>query len=261
MRIGRIDHDGEVRHGTVDTDAATFEVCDGDPFDIVSLRASGTVLDLAECRLLPPVQPSKILAIGRNYAAHAEEMGLAMGSNPSVFIKPLQTLVPQDGTVVLPPTDVSSKVEHEAEVAVVIGRRARGVAAADWADYVWGFTAANDVSARDVQKADPQITRGKGFDTFCPLGPYVDTDFARDATTTVVCRVNGEERQRGHLGQLIFSVPFLIEWLSSWTTLEPGDVILTGSPAGTGPMAPGDEVEIEVSGVGTLRHGVEQPDE
>jgi 2-keto-4-pentenoate hydratase/2-oxohepta-3-ene-1,7-dioic acid hydratase in catechol pathway len=183
-------------------------------------------------------------------------MGFELGVAPAVFMKPLQTLVPPDGTVVLPPTSLSSKVEHEGELAVVIGKRARNVKAADAAGYVLGFTCANDVSARDLQKKDTHITRGKGFDTFCPLGPWIETDVDLTAHLAVSCSVNGEERQAGSTRELIYDIPTLIEHLTEWTTLEPGDVILTGSPAGTGPLEPGDAVEVSVEGVGTLRHTV-----
>ena len=252
MRIGRVMSEGSPSYGIVDDAADVISLVAGGPYDEPIL--TGTTIALAKADFLVPVEPTKILAIGRNYAQHAREMGLAVGPNPSVFMKPLQTLLPHGGAVVLPPE--SEHVEHEAEVAVIIGRTARNVSLEDWADYVLGFTAADDVSARDIQKADPQLTRGKGFDTFCPLGPYVDTDFSRDEPTEVVCRVNGVEKQRDSTESLIFSIPFLVSWLSSWTTLSPGDVILTGSPGGTSRLAPGDVVEIAVQGAGTLRHGV-----
>jgi 2-keto-4-pentenoate hydratase/2-oxohepta-3-ene-1,7-dioic acid hydratase in catechol pathway len=228
----------------------------GDPFDLDEEPQGGPTVRLTDCALLPPVRPGKIIGIGRNYRAHADEMALPVSATPSVFFKPIETLIPHGGTVILPPENVSNHVEHEAELAVVIGRPARNVKSADWADYVLGFTCANDVSARDVQKTDPQISRAKGFDTFCVLGPWVETDFPRDEPSEIVCTVNGIEKQRDTTASLLFSVPTLIEWLSSWTTLTPGDVILTGTPAGTSKLAPGDRVEISVTGVGTLQHFV-----
>jgi 2-keto-4-pentenoate hydratase/2-oxohepta-3-ene-1,7-dioic acid hydratase in catechol pathway len=254
LRIARVYTD-RPRYGQL-VDEDNLVLFDGDPFDLPTELPDGPTVRMSDCRILPPVEPGKIMGIGRNYRAHAEEMSLTLGPTPSVFLKPLETLIPHRGTVVLPSDDVSSHVEHEAEIAVVIGRRARNVPSADWADYVLGFTCANDVSARDLQKSDPQITRGKGFDTFCPLGPWVNTDFARDEPTEVVCLVNGVEKQRATTESLIFPIPTLIEWLSSWTTLNPGDVILTGSPGGTSKLEPGDSVEISVAGVGTLQHFV-----
>jgi 2-keto-4-pentenoate hydratase/2-oxohepta-3-ene-1,7-dioic acid hydratase in catechol pathway len=254
VRIARVKTD-RPRYGVLVGDDAV-NLLDGDPFDLPDHMPDGPTVRLSDCELLVPVTPGKILGIGRNYRAHAEEMGLRLGPTPSVFLKPLETLVPHGGTVILPPEDVSNHVEHEAEIAVVIGRRARNVKRGDWADYVLGFTCADDVSARDLQKSDPQITRAKGFDTFCPLGPYVDTGFAREEPTEVVCTVNGAEKQRATTESLVFGIPTLIEWLSSWTTLAPGDVILTGSPGGTSALAPGDSVEISVTGVGVLQHFV-----
>ena len=254
MRIARVQTD-RPRYGVLIGDDAV-SLLDGDPFDLPDHVPDGPTVRLSDCELLVPVTPGKILGIGRNYRAHAEEMGLRLGPTPSVFLKPLETLVPHGGTVILPREDVSDHVEHEAEIAVVIGRWARNVKRGDWADYVLGFSCADDVSARDLQKSDPQITRAKGFDTFCPLGPYVDTGFAHEEPTEVVCTVNGVEKQRATTDSLVFDIPTLIEWLSSWTTLAPGDVILTGSPGGTSALAPGDSVEISVTGVGVLQHFV-----
>jgi 2-keto-4-pentenoate hydratase/2-oxohepta-3-ene-1,7-dioic acid hydratase in catechol pathway len=216
----------------------------------------GRRVPLSEVRVLVPVQPTKILAIGRNYAEHAQEMGLELGAAPSVFLKPLQTLVADGGEVVLPPRDLSSHVEHEGEIAVVIGRRAHRIDPGDVHEYVLGLTCADDVSARDLQKSDPQITRGKGFDTFCPLGPYVQTTASIDEERSVTCSVNGVLRQSSTSASMIFSIRTIVAFLSAFTTLEPGDVILTGSPAGTGRLEPGDVVDVAVEGVGVLRHTV-----
>jgi len=254
VRIARIQTD-RPRYGVL-VDDDTITLIDDDPFHLDGDVLAGPTVRLSDCTPLPPIAPGKIIGIGRNYRAHAEEMSLSVGATPSVFLKPVETLTSHGGTVILPPETVSNHVEHEAELAVVIGRKARNVKSAQWDDYVLGFTCANDVSARDVQKADPQITRGKGFDTFCPLGPWVETDFPRNGPSEVVCTVNGVEKQRDTTESLIFPIPELIEWLSSWTTLAPGDVILTGSPSGTTKLAPGDSVEISVSGVGTLQHFV-----
>jgi 2-keto-4-pentenoate hydratase/2-oxohepta-3-ene-1,7-dioic acid hydratase in catechol pathway len=254
VRIARV-HTDQPRYGVL-VDDDTISLLAGEPFDLDARPEHGETVRLSDCTLLPPVRPGKIIGIGRNYRSHADEMALPVTAVPSVFYKPIETLVPHGGSVILPPEDVTSNVEHEAELAVVIGRPARNVKSVDWADYVLGFTCANDVSARDVQKSDPQISRAKGFDTFCPLGPWVDTDFPRDQPCEIVCTVNGVEKQRDTTDSLLFSVPTLIEWLSSWTTLMPGDVILTGTPAGTSKLAPGDRVEISVTGVGTLQHSI-----
>jgi 2-keto-4-pentenoate hydratase/2-oxohepta-3-ene-1,7-dioic acid hydratase in catechol pathway len=253
MRIVRVDH-GRPRYGVLDDDLSTVRLLRGDPFTDRHLTDETTTLTASPP--LVPTTPSKVLAVGRNYARHAEEMGLAPGDAPSVFLKPPQSLLAYDGDVVLPPYDVSGHVEHESELAVVIGRVARHVPAAAAFDHILGFTCADDVSARDLQRGDPQLTRGKGFDTFCPLGLAIETEVSGDRDYELTCSVNGEERQRASTAELIYSIPFLIEWLSAWTTLVPGDVVLTGSPAGTGRLQPGDRVDIAVTGVSSLRHGV-----
>lgn len=256
MRLVRVEYAGTPRYGRLADDKVAL--LDGFPADLAEAAKTADFVPLAECRLLVPAVPSKIIAIGRNYAAHVKEMGFdaAPDDAPSVFIKPLQTLVDPGGTVILPPRSVESRPEHEAELAVVIGTAARGVDRGSADEYILGFTCANDVSARELQKSDPQITRGKGFDTFCPLGPWIETDVSASDERDVTCTVNGELRQQGNTRDLIYSIPYLIEWLSGWTTLEPGDVILTGSPSGTGPLRDGDEVSITVEGVGELRHHV-----
>ena len=253
MRLVRVDHGGTPRYGALDADSSV-RLLDGDPFGEPTF--SGSVTSLSASPALVPVTPTKVVAVGRNYAKHASEMGFALDANPSVFLKPLQTLLPHGGSVVLPPTSLSDHVEHEAELAVVIGRKANRVRAEDVFDHILGFTCADDVSARDLQRGDPQLTRGKGFDTFCPLGPAIETDVSAGVDHEIVCRVNGLERQRASTAEMLFSIPYLVQWISAWTTLEPGDVILTGSPAGTGPLSPGDQVEIEISGVGSLSHTV-----
>jgi 2-keto-4-pentenoate hydratase/2-oxohepta-3-ene-1,7-dioic acid hydratase in catechol pathway len=256
MRVVRVEHDGATRYGVLDADPGLVQLLHGGPFTAEDRARVTATVAIDECALLTPVTPTKILAIGRNYAAHAAEMNLEMGTVPSVFMKPLQTLIPHGADVVLPNRELSTEIQHEGELAVVIGAVARNVGKESAGDYVLGYTCANDVSARDLQRGDPQITRGKGFDTFCPLGPHVETDISVDKVYEVTCAVNGEPRQKGSTADLVFDIPFLIEFLSAFTTLVPGDVILTGSPAGTGAMDPGDVVEVSVEGVATLRHGV-----
>lgn len=200
-------------------------------------------------------RPSKIVCVGRNYLEHARELGNEVPERPLLFLKPPSALVADGEPIVLP--RASERVEHEGEIAVVIGRAARNVAAGEAWSYVAGIAPLNDVTARDLQKADGQWTRAKGFDTFCPMGAVVPLDGVDVGALEVVCRVNGEERQRGRIGQMAFDVPALLQYISSVMTLEPGDVIATGTPAGVGPLRPGDVVEVEIPGVGTLRNPVE----
>lgn len=197
--------------------------------------------------------PGKIVCVGRNYAAHAKELGNEVPAQPMLFFKPTSAVIASGETIYLP--RASAKVDYEAEIALVIGRRARRVAARDAYDVLAGVACANDVSARDLQKSDGQWGRAKGFDTFCPLGPTVTTGFSWD-TLEVIGRVNGELRQHGHVRDLIFSIPALVEFITGVMTLEAGDVILTGTPEGVGPLSPGDVVDVEIPGVGVLSNPV-----
>ncbi len=198
-------------------------------------------------------RPTKIVAIGRNYAEHAKELGNEPPSEPIMFLKPPSALLPHEGTIVRPPQ--SQRVDYEGELAIVIGKSARNVASARWRDFVRGFTCANDVTARDLQKKDVQFTRGKGFDTFCPLGPCIETDLD-PADVALVTRVNGEVKQNGRTSMMIFPCAAIVEFVTSVMTLEPGDVILTGTPSGVGPLQSGDSVEVEIEGIGVLRNHV-----
>jgi 2-keto-4-pentenoate hydratase/2-oxohepta-3-ene-1,7-dioic acid hydratase in catechol pathway len=202
---------------------------------------------------LEETRPSKIVAVGRNYAEHAKELGNEAPSEPIIFLKPPSALLSHEGKIVRPPQ--SQRVDFEGELAMVIGKRARNVKADRWRDFVRGFTCANDVTARDLQKKDVQFTRGKGFDTFCPLGPHIETELD-PADLSLVTRVNAEVKQNGRTSQMIFPCAFIIEFITSVMTLEPGDVILTGTPAGVGPLQSGDTVEVEIQGIGTLRNHV-----
>ncbi len=199
------------------------------------------------------VAPTKIVCIGRNYAEHAKELGHDVPSEPVIFLKPPSSVLRPEGTIVRPPQ--SQRVDHEGELVIVIGRVARNVRRAGWRDYVLGFTCGNDVTARDLQKKDVQFTRGKGFDTFCPIGPVIETDLDPSALQ-LVTRVNGEIRQNGNTRDMIFPCDVLIEFITSVMTLVPGDVIFTGTPAGVGPLNAGDAVEVEIEGIGTLRNHV-----
>lgn len=216
---------------------------------------TGESAALAEDALLCPVEPSKIVCIGRNYAAHARELGNDVPAEPLLFLKPPSALLGPGGVVRLPPE--SARVEHEAELVVVMGRRAKSVAREDALGHVFGYTCACDVTARDLQRKDVQFTRAKGFDTFCPIGPWIES--ALDpAAARVRCLVNGETRQDGTTEQMIFDVPTLVAYVSRMMTLEPGDVILTGTPAGVGPLVAGDALVVEVTGVGALKLRVEK---
>jgi 2-keto-4-pentenoate hydratase/2-oxohepta-3-ene-1,7-dioic acid hydratase in catechol pathway len=212
-------------------------------------RESGGAIDWRDEDLACPVRPSKILCIGRNYAAHARELGHEVPSEPLLFLKPPSSLLGPGGEVRLPPE--SARVEHEAELAVVIGHRAKDVSAGDALAHVFGYACACDVTARDLQRKDVQFTRAKGFDTFCPVGPWIETELD-PAAVAVRCRVNGSTRQDGTTAHMIFDVPTVVSYASRMMTLEPGDVILTGTPEGVGPLAAGDALEVEVSGIGTL---------
>ncbi len=201
------------------------------------------------------VQPSKIICVGRNYAAHAKELGNAVPERPMLFFKPPSALIAHGEPIVIPA--VSQQVEYEAEIALVIGERARRVPAAQAMDVVRGFTCANDVTCRDLQKPDGQWGRAKGFDTFCPAGPSV-VEVADWRNLEIIGRVNGEVRQRATVGDMIFAIPALIEYITHIMTLEPGDLILTGTPEGVGRLVPGDVVEVEIPGVGVLSNPVRE---
>jgi 2-keto-4-pentenoate hydratase/2-oxohepta-3-ene-1,7-dioic acid hydratase in catechol pathway len=216
--------------------------------------AAGAGVPLAGARLLPPCEPSKIVCVGLNYRAHAEEQGKPLPSEPLLFLKAPSALLPPGGDVVLPRQ--SQHVEYEGELALVIGRRASHVSAAAALEHVLGFTCLDDVSARDIQKREKTYARAKGFDTFCPVGPWLQTEIPDPQALTIELRVNGAVRQRGPTSDQIFPVAEVIAFISEIMTLEPGDLITTGTPPGVGPLAPGDRVEVEIAGIGTLRHGV-----
>lgn len=208
---------------------------------------------LAEVRLLAPVMPSKIICVGRNYAEHAAELGNEVPSEPMVFLKPPSAVIGPDDAVVYPA--ISERVDHEGELGVVIGRHCRNVSEADARSVIYGYTVANDVTARDLQKKDGQWARAKGFDTFAPVGPWIDTAF--DPKDRVVrCLVNDEVRQQSSTALMVYSIPRIIAHVSRFMTLEPGDLILTGTPSGIGPVRPGDVMTVEIEGLGAIRNPV-----
>ena len=212
-------------------------------------------IPLEEVRLLPPVQPGKILAIGRNYPEHAKEHEVEIPEVPMIFLKPPSAIIGPGSTIILPPQ--STQVEYESELGVVISRRGRWIKQEDVKNHILGYTIVNDVTARDLQRRDGQWSRAKGFDTFCPVGPWIETDLD-PADILITCRVNGEIRQLSSTREMVFSVKQLIVYISSVMTLEPGDLILTGTPAGVGRLADGDKVEIEIEGIGILRNQVNE---
>ncbi len=223
----------------------------GDIFGEYRRREAKT--PLSEVTLAAPCQPSKILCVGRNYVEHARELGNEVPKVPLIFMKPPSSIIASGEPIILPPQ--SNQVEHEAELVVVIGKRGRNITPEMAKEYIYGYTIGNDVTARDLQKSDDQWTRAKGFDTFCAFGPWIDTEFdASDAVVT--CRVNGQMRQMASTRDMVFHVSTLIAYISSVMTLEAGDIIFTGTPAGVGELKNGDMVDVEIEGLGKLSNSV-----
>jgi 2-keto-4-pentenoate hydratase/2-oxohepta-3-ene-1,7-dioic acid hydratase in catechol pathway len=212
-------------------------------------------VDLQTVRLLPPCAPTKIVCVGRNYPEHARELGNEVPAEPLIFLKPPSSLIASGDAIVYP--QVSERVDFEGELGVVIGRRAYHVKAEDAMSYVLGFTCVNDVTARDLQRKDGQWTRGKGFDTFCAVGPFlVGKEDARLADLRVVTRLDGIVKQDGSVGDMLFGVDAIIAYITGFMTLEAGDLIATGTPPGVGPMQPGSTVQVEIEGIGVLDNTV-----
>ncbi|GAA2376770.1 fumarylacetoacetate hydrolase family protein [Streptomyces carpaticus] len=256
VRIARFSIDGTVGFGVVegeptDEDGLVLDIIKGHPF--AEFERSGHRVPLKAVRLLPPVLPSKVVAIGRNYAAHARELGNEVPDTPVTFFKP-STSVIGDGDAIRYPS-ISREVHHEAELAVVIGRMCRDVPRERARDVILGYTCANDITARDVQEREKQWARAKGFDTSCPLGPWIETD-VDPADLAIMCTVNGEQRQLGRTSEMVRTVEDLIVHITESMTLLPQDVILTGTPAGVGPLHAGDEVAVSIEGIGTLTNKV-----
>ncbi|MDI9885238.1 fumarylacetoacetate hydrolase family protein [Streptomyces sp. HNM0645] len=260
MRIARFSIDGNVAFGAVEGEGTgdpaglVLDVIKGIPYGDFEL--SGTKIPLSKVRLLPPVLPNKVVAIGRNYAEHAAELGNEVPEAPVAFFKPTTSVIGTGDAIEYP--SFSDDVHYEAELAVVIGRLCRDVPRARVKDVILGYTCANDVTARDAQKREKQWARAKGFDTSCPLGPWVETgiDLARAGDLTIQCTVNGEQRQLGRTSDMIRSIEDLVVHITEAMTLLPGDVILTGTPAGVGPLNVGDEVAVTIEGIGTLTNKV-----
>ena len=252
-RLVRLAVDEGPRWGVVV--GGTIHGLSGHPF--VGWQVGEPLVDLEAASLLPPTEPSKVVCVGLNYRSHAEESEAEVPEEPLLFLKPPSAVVGPEVPIVRPPQ--SSRVDYEAELALVIGTRCRNVNAGMAWSYVAGVTCGNDVTARDLQARDDQWARAKGFDTFCPLGPWLVTGVGEAdlAELRVTCRVNGDLRQDGQVPDMVFSPMELIAYISSIMTLEPGDVIMTGTPEGVGPLGHGDIVEVEIDSVGTLRNPVE----
>ena len=251
MQIYRFLQNGTVRVGTGDGD--TIRPYEGPDVLNIGRESRSPAIEITKAELLPPVTPTKIVAVGRNYSEHARELGNEAPAEPLLFLKPPSAVLAPGATIIRPA--ISERVDFEGELALVIGRPARNIAADQWRDFVFGYTCANDVTARDLQKKDSQFTRGKGFDTFLPLGPCVVTDLD-PSDLRLVTRVNGEVKQDGRTSAMIFSCGVVLAYISAVMTLMPGDIVLTGTPAGVGPLAAGDTVEVEIEGIGTLRNDV-----
>ncbi len=212
-------------------------------------------MPLSDAQLLPPVTPSKIICVGRNYRDHVKELGNEVPAEPLLFFKPPSALLSPGGAILLPPQ--SARVDFEGELALVIGQRASKLDAdSDFRSFLRGYTLANDVTARDLQKKDGQWTRAKGFDTFCPVGPWVSDELDPASGLTLETRLNGELRQHGTTADFLFAIPQLLAYITAAITLEPGDLVLTGTPAGVGPLAPGDRIDVSMPGLGVLTNTV-----
>jgi 2-keto-4-pentenoate hydratase/2-oxohepta-3-ene-1,7-dioic acid hydratase in catechol pathway len=246
MKIIRFKAEGKIRYGILNED--TVQVIEGSPF-LTGIKPIDEHFSFAQVKLLAPVLPSKIVALGLNYVSHQKEFKAEQPRVPLFFLKPSTSVIGPGDTIEYPPT--SHRVDFEAELAVIIGKMARRVSKDKAIDHVFGYTCLNDVTARDHQKEDGQWTRAKGFDTFAPIGPWIETEL-EPGNVIVESYLNGESKQRVSTAELIFPVPEIVGFISNVMTLLPGDIIATGTPAGVGPMQPGDKIEIRISGIGSL---------
>ncbi len=263
MRYCRFSFEDQALYGVVEERGGALWIVDLAPapeedlaYRLAHARAASWSFDfeplpLSQAAILPPVNPSKIVCVGRNYRDHAKELGNEVPAEPLLFFKPPSSLLAPGGVVQMPAQ--VERVDFEGELALVIGKRATKLtSAADWRSYVRGYTLANDVTARDLQKKDGQWTRAKGFDTFCPVGPFVSDEIDPASGLLIETRVNGELKQHGSTRDFIFSIPVLLVYITAAITLEPGDLVLTGTPAGVGPLQPGDRVDVSMAGLGVL---------
>lgn len=250
MRVIRfMDKERKIQFGWLDVDR--IGLIEGNIFG--EFRRLEPSINLKSVRLLAPIVPSKIICVGRNYSEHAREQNVDLPETPLIFLKPPSSVIANDENIVIPPQ--SQQVEHEAELVVIVGKRGKWIPVEECSKYIFGFTIGNDVTARDLQHKDLQWTRGKGFDTFCPIGPWIETELD-PADSLITCRVNGELRQMGSTREMVFSVNHILAYVSTIMTLEPGDAIFTGTPAGIGLLTQGDTVEVSIEGIGTLRNTV-----
>ncbi len=249
VKLARYLYQGHIRFGELEGDV--LHEIERTPFG--GVRRQGRSCRLEEVELLPPVNPQKIICVGLNYRDHAEEFGLAIPEEPVLFMKPPSALTAHGGAIVYP--SMSGRVEYEAELAVICATQCRHVAPEEAASHILGYTCGNDVTARDLQARDGQWTRAKSFDTFCPLGPFIETE-ADAGGLGIELVLNGEQRQSSSTAKMIFGPHALLSFISRVMTLYPGDVIMTGTPAGVGELRPGDVVEVAIEGVGTLRNTV-----
>ena len=249
MRYVRFLRDGAPRHGVIEQD----NILELEGPGYAKAKFTGKSFPLNDVRLLSPVMPGKVIGVGLNYLDHITELNHHVPTEPVIFLKPTSSVIGTYSHIIYPGN--STRVDYEAELAVVIGEVARHVAPETALRKVWGYTCGNDVTARDLQARDGQWTRAKSFDTFCPLGPWVETELKPDGLE-IIARVNGEVRQRSHTSKMIFDVAHLVAFISEVMTLNPGDVILTGTPSGVGQLQVGDEICVEIEGIGVLKNDV-----
>jgi len=260
LKIVRISVQGETKYGVLEND--TVRGFQGSPFPSQEgndFRADGSIYKLSEVKLLAPCLPSKVVCLGLNYRSHIAETGLPMPEVPLIFLKPSTSVIGPEDYIIRPNLPVKGRVDYEGEVGVVIGKKAKDIPEDKALEYVLGYTCVNDVSARYAQEMDGQWTRGKGYDTFAPIGPCIETEAAHD-NLKLETYINGNLQQSSNTNDLLFGIPKLINFISDIMTLLPGDIISTGTPSGIGQMSPGDVVEIKIENVGTLRNFVADED-
>lgn len=254
MKIGRFNFQDRIGYGVVEGDRVGLCSPNVSPWNITESAPFEKTVKLSEVSVLVPVNPSKIICVGRNYADHAAELGNEVPRQPLLFLKAPSSLITEGDPIVLP--GASNQTEHEGELAVVIGRNCKNIGdSADPLDYVAGYLCLNDVTARDIQRSDVQFTRAKSFDTFCPVSSFVETELDI-SDVRITTKVNGIVKQAGRTSQMVFSVPFLIRYISQQMTLQAGDIVATGTPSGVSKLSAGDIVEVEIEGIGTLSNPV-----
>lgn len=253
MKFARILYDNDIYYSKYDIASNMFKLIEGDIFDFFSY--TDTLVNRNEVKILPPCEPTKIVAVGLNYANHANEMRLDIPEFPALFLKPSSSVIGHMDNIIYP--DMSGQVDYEAELAIVIGETASYVSESEAKNYILGYTCLNDVTARDLQRLDSQWTRAKGFDTFAPIGPFIETELEPD-NADIRLRLNGKIMQESNTSNFIFKTDYLVSAISQIMTLYPGDIITTGTPSGIGAMNIGDTVEVEIDGIGTLTNIVKE---